>query len=110
MGGEQPDVSTTPSSGPDLAQFKAALHSSFVVRLGSQGAVTLTLEEINESGSRRGWESFNLIFDGPSPPAFMDGLFEAEHAQLGTFLLFVVAVHTDGDGQQYQAVFHRPST
>jgi hypothetical protein len=110
MSGDQPDESTTPGPAPELSSFKEALHTPFVVRLGDGSAVTLTLHEIDALDGRPGWESFALIFDGPSPAAFMDGLFEVEHAELGSFASFVVAVHTDGDGQQYEAVFNRPST
>jgi hypothetical protein len=110
MSGDHAEETTTAGPAPELSRFKEALHSPFVVRLGDGGAITLTLHEINARDGRPGWESFALIFDGPSPAAFMDGLFEVEHAVLGSFALFVVAVHTDGDGQQYEAVFNRPST
>lgn len=110
MSDVEQEPSTTPSPLPALLQFKDSLHSPFVVRDGHGGAVTLTLDEITASRGRAGWESFSLIFGGPRPAAFWDGLFEVEHATLGSFVLFLVAVQTDGDGQQYEAVFNRPST
>jgi hypothetical protein len=109
-GDQEEDAPTTPGAAPELSKLEEALHTPFVVQLGDDTAVALTLEEITTSGNRPGWESFALIFDGPSPAAFMDGLFEVEHAELGRFAVFVAAVHTDGDGQQYEAVFNRPST
>jgi hypothetical protein len=110
MSGTERDASTTPSSLPALSQFKDSLHSSFVVRDGDGGAVTLTLDEITTGRSRDGWESYSLVFAGPRPAAFGQGLFDVEHATLGSFVLFLVAVQTDGDGQQYEAVFNRRST
>jgi len=99
-----------PASAPELSRFKESLHSSFIVRHGGVVLATLSLDEINVFGTRPGWESFSLIFGGPCPAAFSSGLLEVEHAELGRFPLFLVAVITDGDGQHYEAVFHRPST
>jgi len=110
MSGDEREASAASSSAPSLSAFKDSLHSSYVLREVPGGPVTLTLEEIKAGGARPGWESFSLIFDGPSPPAFWDGLFEVAHPDLGVFALFLVAVQTDGDGQQYQAVFNRPTT
>jgi hypothetical protein len=110
MSGDEREVPAAPSAAPSLSAFKDSLHSSYVVGHAPGGPVTLTLEEIKAGGARPGWESFSLIFDGPSPPAFWDGLFEVAHPDLGAFALFLVAVQTDGDGQQYQAVFNRPTT
>jgi hypothetical protein len=93
-----------------LSRFKTALHAPFTVWLDSTRTVELALEEITSLDVRPGWESFSLIFRGPSPPAFWDGMFEVEHAELGAFPLYVVAVNTEGDGQQYEAVFFRPAT
>lgn len=108
MSGDEHEASTMSRPAPALAAFEDALHSSFVVRDGDRELATLTLGEIKAGGSRRGWESFSLIFDGPNPPPFRDGLFEVEHPGVGVFALFLVAVHTDGDAQQYEAVFNRP--
>lgn len=110
MGGDERDASTAASSAPTLSAFEGALNTPFIVEPANGGSVTLTLVAVNAGGSRPGWESFSLIFDGPSPPAFWDGLFEIEHVALGSCSVFLAAVQTDGDGQQYEAVFNRPST
>ena len=99
-----------PSAQPPFSGFEDALHTPFDVRLDDTRQVSLVLEEVIATGARPGWESFSLIFDGPSPPVFWDGLFEFEHPELGLFPMFVVAVQTDGEGQQYQAVFNRRVT
>lgn len=92
---------------PELKRFQDAVDSRFRVTLPGRVAADLTLIEVATFEFRPGWESFSLLFDGPSPPAFWDGMFVVEHAELGSFPLFLVAVHTDTDGQQYEAVFNR---
>jgi hypothetical protein len=104
------DGPAAPSVQPAFSGFEEALHTPFEVRLDDTRQVNLVLEEVTASGVRPGWESFSLIFDGPSPPVFSDGLFEVEHPELGFFPMFVVAVQTDGEGQQYEAVFKRRVT
>lgn len=95
---------------PELSRWKSVLHTPFVFRLDTSRCVELTLDEIASFDVRPGWESFSLIFGGPCPPAFSDGMFDVEHAELGSFPLFVAAVLTDGDNQQYQAIFYRRCT
>ena len=92
---------------PELKRFEDALESRFRVTLTEDPAVDLTLVEVAAFPVRPGWEAFSLLFDGPSPAAFWHGMFLVEHAELGSFPLFLVAVHTDPDGQQYEAVFNR---
>ena len=92
---------------PEFKHFEDALHSRFRVILTGDLAVDLTLVEVTAFTFRPGWEAFSLLFDGPSPAAFWHGMFFVEHAELGSFPLFLVAVHTDHDGQQYEAVFNR---
>ncbi len=94
-------------STPALIGFRTALQSVFRVHVNGTGA-DLTLIEVVASDRRSGWETFSLLFEGPSPPAFWDGTFTVQHPQLGTFPLFLVAVQTEGDGQHYEAVFNRP--
>ena len=92
---------------PELKRFQDAVDSGFRVTLAEGVWADLTLVEVDTSDVRPGWESFSLLFDGPSPPVFWDGTFLVEHAELGSFPLFLVAVHTDAAGQQYEAVFNR---
>ncbi len=92
---------------PELKRFQDASDTRFRVILGEGVAADLTLMEVDVHESPTGWESFSLVFDGPSPPAFWDGMFPVEHPELGSFVLFLVAVQTDSDGQQYEAVLNR---
>lgn len=95
--------------GPELSTLQEALRSQFRLELDDGQVITLTLHEITVLGARPGWESFSLIFGGPYPLAFGQGIFQVEHADLGRFPLSLVAVYTEGDGQHYEAVFVRPA-
>jgi hypothetical protein len=93
---------------PELASLRRALNTSFRVHLDGAATADLTLVEIQALRSRPGWESFSLRFMGPDAPAFWQGTFPVEHAEIGSFPMFLVAVLTEGDGQRYQAIFNRP--
>jgi hypothetical protein len=91
-----------------VASFEEALHTPFRVLLDDSRSVDLTLIEVSRADTRPGWEAFSLLFAGPNPPAFWDGLYTVEHPRLGSQPIFLVAVDTEGDGQHYEAVFNRP--
>lgn len=92
---------------PELIGLRNALDTAFRVHDDGGLAADLTLVEVVASDRRPGWETFSLLFDGPSPPAFWDGTFAVEHPGLGSFPMFLVAVQTDGDGQHYEAILNR---
>ena len=50
--------------------------------------------------------SFSLTFDGANEERFTQGMFKAEHAELGGFDIFLVAVGETGDRTIYEAVFN----
>lgn len=111
MSGEERNGPPEAGGQPKLSQFKTALHTPFTIRLDDVLSVALTLDEITSATDvRPGWESFSLMFRGPSRPVFWDGMFDVDHAELGCFPMYVVAVQTEGDGQRYEAVFFRRST
>lgn len=92
---------------PELKRFHDAVGSRFRVVLDEGVPADLTLIEVAVRDRRPGWESFSLLFEGPSRPPRWDGLLQAEHPELGVFPLFLVAVLTESDGQHYEAVFNR---
>jgi hypothetical protein len=93
-----------------VPSFEEALNTPFRVLLDDERSVDLTLVEVARADTRQGWEAFSLLFAGPSPPAFWDGLYTVEHQSLGSQPMFLVAVSTEGDGQHYEAVFNRPQS
>lgn len=94
---------------PDLASWRRALDTSFRVHFDGGGTFDLTLVSVDALERRPGWESFSLLFAGPTPTALWQGTFLVEHTDVGRFPLFIVAVQTDGDGQHYEAVVNRPA-
>jgi hypothetical protein len=105
------------TDGPDLVEvnlpglqgFRKAVHTVF--RVGGIGAdpVELTLSEVDERPRHPEWESFSLIFCGAAG-ALDQGLHPVDHADLGSFPLFLVPVVGEADGQLYEAVFNRPTS
>ncbi|MGI8808142.1 MAG: DUF6916 family protein [Acidimicrobiales bacterium] len=91
-----------------MHSFQEAINTPFTVLLDDARSVDFTLVDVVPSDTRPGWEAFSLLFSGPSPPAFWDGLYTLEHPRLGAQPMFLVAISTDGDGQHYEAVFNRP--
>jgi hypothetical protein len=92
-----------------VLSFKAALNTSFRVHIDDTRSVELTLVEVADFDYGPGWESFSLLFTGPEPAAFWHGLFTVEHAEMGSFPMFIVAVLTFADGLRYEAIFNRPA-
>ena len=82
--------------------FEPLMHERF--SLGSQFEVELAdvSASDNPGPSRR---QFSLLFrGGPSPP-LPQGIYAAEHEQLGRLELFLVPLGPDASGQRYEAVF-----
>jgi hypothetical protein len=87
------------------AAFTPCLNDPFLIYLRDGEAVELRLEEVSDASTER-MESFSLIFRGPLERPFPQGTYEAEHAGLGRFPLFLVPVARDVDGMRYEAVFN----
>jgi hypothetical protein len=95
--------------GGQVLTFKDALDTPFRVHIDDARSVELTLVEVADFDYGPGWESFSLLFTGPEPAAFRHGLFTVEHAEMGSFPMFIVAVLTFADGLRYEAIFNRPA-
>lgn len=92
---------------PDLRSFKDAVHDDFRVDRGDGERVNMALIGVVERDGGPGWEQFSLLFRGPLAPPHWQRTCTVEHADLGAFELFLVAIVTDGDGQHYEATFNR---
>ena len=93
---------------PALASLQRAAGTGFSVGGAGPDPVTLTLGHVTTFDRQPGWESFTLLFTG-SPPPIPQGTYAVDHPGLGSFSLFLVPVHTEGDGQEYEAVVNRPA-
>jgi hypothetical protein len=87
------------------AAFTPCLNDNFLICLRETDQVELSLVEISDTSTER-MESFSLIFRGPLEKPFAQGTYDAEHAGLGRFPLFLVPVARDADGMRYEAVFN----
>jgi hypothetical protein len=96
-----------------LETFRPYLHDSFQIISGSTVVVQLelisvtTLEQagtqINEGAHVR--PPFSLVFRGPAEVVLPQHIYRIQHAQLGSFDLFLVPIGPDREGMRYEAVF-----
>lgn len=68
-----------------------------VTSLGRESA-----ENADGRGSR---SSFSILFRGPGGIPLPQRIYQIEHDEMGTFVLFLVPVGPDQAGQRYEAVF-----
>jgi hypothetical protein len=85
------------------------LNSKFLMPLPSAEAVELELVNVIEHASAPGQEQFSAVFQGPPNAPVEQGIYQLEHAQFGTFGIFLVPIGRDRQGVQYEALFNRIS-
>ena len=83
------------------------LNSKFSMLLPTAEAIELELVNVIEHVSAPGQEQFSAIFRGPLNAPQAQGIYQLEHAQLGTFGIFLVPVGRDQKGIEYEALFNR---
>ena len=94
---------------PPVARFEEALDTSFSVSADDGDRVAMTLLEVARSDHGPGWESFSLLFAGPTP-ALPQAIYAVDHPELGAFELFLVPIASPAEVQQYEAVFNRSAS
>jgi hypothetical protein len=87
--------------------FAAHLQTRFEVRVPDSQPLFLHLYEITEQNHSPQVEHFSLFFSGPLAPQCSQGIHSLQHAELGSFDLFLVPIGPDSHGMRYQAVFNR---
>ena len=83
------------------------LNSKLLMLVPNAGAVELELVNVVEHPSAAGQEQFSAIFRGPHNAPLGQGVYQLEHAQFGTFGIFLVPVARDQKGIEYEALFNR---
>jgi hypothetical protein len=91
-----------------LEQFSQHLNSKFSARREPAVAVELQLVEAQSTGSTPGYEQFSLLFRGPLNHLLEQSTYSFEHAEIGTFDMFIVPIKQDQEGLYYQAIINRP--
>ena len=90
-----------------LNSFSEHLNTKFRVSTGGDDALELELVEAKDLGSSPRQERFTLLFRGPSDAALEQRIYKVDHAQIGSFDLFLVPVSGREGYSQYEAVFNR---
>ncbi len=98
-----------------LTHFQDSLNTKFRLHLEDSSFCELDLVEVKEQEVKCGfsqgsevYECFSLLFQGSNEPVLEQNTYTIDHADLGTFILFLVPVISINGGVQYEAVFTRP--
>lgn len=67
--------------------------------------LSLTLEEVKDSGSNASIEQFSLLFKGPVESALPQGMYQLQEERIGTVEWFLVPVGKETDAYLYEAIF-----
>lgn len=90
-------------------EFSQHLNTKFRFKLDTQD-VELELVEVKRYGGdpheQGGMERFSVYFDGPAEPFLPQHTYSVDHAQMGTFDLFIVPIARQQQGCHYEAVFN----
>jgi len=83
------------------------LNSKFHMPFPSGETLELELIEVVDHQSAPGQEQFSAFFRAPLNAPLMQGIYQLEHAQFGSFGIFLVPVGRDERGVEYEALFNR---
>jgi len=83
------------------------LNSKFLMRPADAEPLELELVSVTDLPSTPGQEQFSAIFRAPLNAPLAQGVYQLEHAQFGTFGIFLVPVGRDQQGLEYEALFNR---
>jgi hypothetical protein len=85
----------------------ANLNSKFRMPFPNGEALEVELVEVVGHPSAEGQEQFSAFFRAPLNAPLQQGIYQLEHAQFGTFGIFLVPVGRDERGVDYEALFNR---
>ena len=95
-----------------LEDFTIGTFSGFVgdaFRVHPDPGTTLDVEliSVTEPGDETGrGRPFSVVFRGPGDVLLPQRIYRMEHAEIGSFELFLVPIGPDEKGQRYEAVFN----
>ena len=99
---------TTSLDSLHYADFAAHINSKFKAYLNEATILELELTSVTESSPTPKQEQFVLIFRAPLSAPPHQQMFQLEHAQLGSGLIFMVPIAKDASSVTYEAIFNRP--
>lgn len=89
--------------------FRAHLNQQFTVSVDDRSSHAMELVEATESPSNPGVDArrvpFSVVFRCPRQVVLPQRIYRMEHADLGTFDVFIVPIAADAEGVRYEAVF-----
>lgn len=85
--------------------FASSLDTPFQLQFAPNQTLVLNLVRVSERRVSARDESFSILLRGPSAPLLPQATYTFEHAEMGTFALFIVPVERDQNGLYYEAVF-----
>ncbi|HEV7743369.1 MAG TPA: hypothetical protein VGO56_00095 [Pyrinomonadaceae bacterium] len=91
-------------------EFSKHVNTKFRVDLDGENSVELELTEVKGYVSKHqeqsGMERFSIYFQGPAEPQLPQKLYSFQHAQMGSFEMFIVPIARNGEGFRYESVFN----
>jgi hypothetical protein len=87
--------------------FSRYLNTKFWLCDGDAARMEVELVKVSEFVASAGQEGFSVEFLGPLDTRAKQGTYKFEHADMGTFDLFIVPIGQIQDGIIYEAVFNR---
>ena len=88
-----------------LETFSGRIGETFRVRPDAQIALDFELISATGLGEKPGDRPFSIVFRGPGDVLLPQRIYRTEHAQIGSFELFLVPIGPDEKGLRYEAVF-----
>lgn len=91
-------------------EFSKHVNTKFRVELDGENSVDLELTEVKEYMSRHneqtGMERFSIYFQGPAETLLPQKLYAFQHAEMGSFEMFLVPIAKNDRGFSYESVFN----
>jgi hypothetical protein len=94
--------------------FASRLNEHFRLELDAARILDLELVELTSLGAQSAAPPrpgvaprapFSVVFRGPRDPVLPQRIYRLQHAEIGTFELFLVPIGRDASGTRYEAVF-----
>ena len=83
------------------------VNSKFTAQLNDVSTIELELTNVEEKSPSPRQEQFILTFRAPSGAPTGQQIFNLQHEQLGSGIMFWVPIGKDASGVTYEAVFNR---
>lgn len=88
-----------------VGTFSGRLGSSFRVYPDDSSPLEMELISAIELGDSSG-RPFSIVFRGPQDVLLPQRIYRMEHAEIGSFELFLVHIGPDEEGLRYEAIFN----